>query len=56
MGDVSIKANKRLEGKPFYLAGRGQSPTAGVPYAPPTLATATTLGVNSTHGYCSTQP
>jgi hypothetical protein len=40
----------------FNLAGRGRSPspTAGVPCAPPTLAAATTLGMNNTRGYCST--
>jgi hypothetical protein len=46
--------NQVLEGKPFSLAGRGRSPAAGVPCAPPTLAAATILGVNSTRGYCST--
>jgi hypothetical protein len=30
---------KRLEGKPFSLAGRGRSPAAGVPCDPSTLAT-----------------
>jgi hypothetical protein len=29
-GDISIKASKRLEGKPFSLVGRGRSPTADV--------------------------
>jgi hypothetical protein len=53
-GDVSIKASKRLEAEPFSLAGRGRSPAAGVPCAPPTLAAATTLGMNSTCGYCCT--
>jgi hypothetical protein len=45
-----IKSDRRLEGKPFSLAGRGRSPVAGVSCAPPTLATATTLGVNNTRG------
>jgi hypothetical protein len=52
-GDVSIKESKRLEGKPFSLAGRGRSPAASVPCAPPTLAAATILIVNSTRVYCS---
>jgi hypothetical protein len=37
-GDVSIKSSKRLEGKPFSLAGRGRSPAAGVHSASATLA------------------
>jgi hypothetical protein len=37
-GEVSIKSSKRLEGKPFSLAGRGRSPAANVPCALPTLA------------------
>jgi hypothetical protein len=45
-GGVSMKASKRLEGKPFSLAGHGRSPAVGVPCAPRTLAAATTLGVN----------
>jgi hypothetical protein len=40
-GDVSIKSSKRLEGKPFSLAGRERSPKAGVPRALATLAAAT---------------
>jgi hypothetical protein len=53
-GDVSIKASKRLEGKPSLLSAVGEAPWPAFPAPPPTLAAATILDVNSAHGYYST--
>ena len=37
------QSKEGLEGNPFSLAGRGQSPVGGVPSAPTTLAAAVAL-------------